>query len=415
GLKSRIRGLQSHKHKVESIGPGNRVAVNLVGIEVDNLARGMVIATPGWLEPTQRVDIQLHMLADAPAPLEQNSRLDFFTGSTETPCQITLLDTTQLEPGDTAWAQLRLRDSVALTKGDRYILRRPSPSLTIGGGQVVDSHPRRHKRFHEETLQSLETLQRGTPEEIILEALGSGTMEPKALLEKASLNNEQGIEALGKLVERGIALSLGGTETLSPAHTTAKFVIARASWEALIRRVETLLSHYHHHQPLRRGMSKEELRSRLSEAIPPKAFPYAIALGVSRGLLAEDATTLRLPTHEVRYSPAQLQQVERLRQAHSSSPYSPPSPADLFIDAEVLATLVESGEFVKIDDNLLYTRRAYDRFKEGVLKTIDEQGEVNVASMRDLFGTTRKYAIPFLEHLDEQKITRRKGDVRVRW
>src|SRR5205823_2256824 len=131
-IKTRIRGLQSHKHKVESIGPGNRVAVNLVGVEVDQLRRGMVLTLPGKLQPTRRVDVHLYLLPDAPAPVEQNDPLDFFTGSAETPAQITLLDADRLEPGHTAWAQLRLRDDVALAKGDRYIVRRPSPSLTIG-------------------------------------------------------------------------------------------------------------------------------------------------------------------------------------------------------------------------------------------------------------------------------------------
>src|SRR5206468_1461103 len=123
-LKSRIRGLQTHKHKVESIGPGNRVAVNLTGLDVDDLARGMVLTTPGWLQPTGRVDVLLNMLPDAPEPIEQNDLLDFFTGSAETPARITLLDTERLEPGQSGWAQLRLRDMVAVAKGDRYIIRR---------------------------------------------------------------------------------------------------------------------------------------------------------------------------------------------------------------------------------------------------------------------------------------------------
>src|SRR5687768_11975605 len=125
GIKSRIRGLQSHKHKVERIQPGNRVAVNLTGLELDGLARGMVVTTPNWLHATNRVDVHLSLLPDAPAPLKQNSLLDFFTGATETPARITLLDTERLEPGQSGWAQLRLRDEVAVAKGDRYIIRRP--------------------------------------------------------------------------------------------------------------------------------------------------------------------------------------------------------------------------------------------------------------------------------------------------
>jgi selenocysteine-specific elongation factor len=191
--------------------------------------------------------------------------------------------------------------------------------------------------------------------------------------------------------------------------------MAAPAWEALMKRVVTLLGHHHHHQPLRRGMSKEELRSRLAREVPPKAFPYVMGVGVIRGVIAEDATTYRLPGFEPTFSPQQRKQVARLMELHEASPYSPPAPSEIGMDAEVVAALVESGELVKLDEGLLYTKRAYEEMRERILRTIDEQGDINVGVMRDLFGTTRKYAIPFLEHLDEQKVTRRVGDVRVRW
>lgn len=408
GLKSRIRGLQSHKHKVESIGPGNRVAVNLTGLDVPDLARGMALTTPGWLEPTGRVDVFLNLLADAPEPVEQNDLLDFFTGSAETPSRITLLDTERLEPGQSGWAQLRLRDMVAAVKGDRYILRRPSPSLTIGGGQIVDAHPRRHKRFHDKTIQTLVTLQRGTPEELLLEALGSTASEFKQAYEKAGLDKDQAGKALASLLADSQALQLGGSQN-------SALLIAAAAWEELMGQVRTLLEGRHRQYPLRRGMGKEELRSRLGSSLPAKAFTPVMSLGVSKGLLAEDSTTYRLPGHEPTYSPLQFAQVERLRRAYAETPYSPPSPEELGVEPEVVIALVEAGELVKVTDSLYYTRGAYDDMRARMLQEIDSKGEINVAAMRDIFGTTRKYAIPLLEHLDEQKVTRRVGDVRVRW
>jgi selenocysteine-specific elongation factor len=434
GLKSRIRGLQSHKHKVEAIGPGNRVAVNLAGVEVDQLERGMVLTTPGWLEPTGRVDVYLSLLPHSPVVIEQNDLLDFFTGSAETQARITLLDTDRLEPGGTAWAQLRLSQPVAVVKGDRYIVRRPSPSLTIGGGQIVDAHPRRHKRFHDPTLQTLRRLQQGTPQDLVMEALGRSVLEVRQIVEKAGLDPAQATQALADLIAGDEVILLG-----RPNHTPARaedhpptgpdsvegepldprssaLVMSTDAWEDLMQRVQTLLAHYHRQHPLRRGMSKEELRSRLGQAVPSaKAFAAVMALGVGRGLIAEDATTYRLPDHHVSFTSAQREQVERLRRALSANPYSPPSPAELGVDAEIVAALVDSGELVKVGDGLYYSRSAYEQLREGILRVIDERGEINVATMRDLFGTTRKYAIPFLEHLDEQKLTRRVGDVRVRW
>ena len=415
GIKSRIRGLQSHKHKVESIGPGNRVAVNLAGLEVSDLSRGMVLTNPGWLEPTGRVDVHLTLLPDAPSPVEQNDPLDFFTGSAETIARVTLLDTDRLEPGQGGWAQLRLQDLIAVAKGDRYIVRLPSPSVTVGGGQIVDTHPRRHKRFHEGTLKKLETLQRGTPEEIVLDALGSAPLDSRQMVEKSGLEPAQAHAALNSLISSGQVLQLTGSpDSPVDAHHSALLVSAGA-FEGIMRQVEELLSAYHRQFPLRRGMGKEELRSRLSAVVPSRAFPSVLALGVKRGLVAEDSTTYRLPGQQPTYSPAQREQVERLRRAFAEAPYSPPSPAELGTDPEVLGSLVESGELVKIDESLYYTRKAYDQMRVIILEAIDTQGDINVSSMRDLLGTTRKYAIPFLEHLDDLKVTRRVGDVRVRW
>jgi selenocysteine-specific elongation factor len=415
GLRSRIRGLQSHKHRVESIGPGNRVAVNLVGVEVDDLARGMVLTLPGTLEPSTRVDVHLELLVGSPVTLEQNSSLDFFTGASETPVQATLLDADRLEPGQGGLVQLRLRGPVALAKGDRYIVRRPSPSLTIGGGEVIDPHPRRHKRFSEETLQTLRTLQQGTPEELLVEALGKTPQEVRAVVEKSGVEAGAALEAIRKLLAGGQVLQLSGQEHSALGPQSSALVMSYPAWEALMKRVVTLLGHHHHHQPLRRGMSKEELRSRLAREVPPKAFPHVMGVGVSRGVIGEDATTYRLPGFEPTFSPQQRKQVGRLMELHEASPYSPPAPSEVGIDGEVVAALVESGELVKLDEGLLYTRRAYEEMRERILRAIDEQGEINVGIMRELFGTTRKYAIPFLEHLDEQKVTRRVGDVRVRW
>ncbi|MGA7732384.1 MAG: selenocysteine-specific translation elongation factor [Chloroflexia bacterium] len=413
-LRSRIRGLQSHKHKVDSIGPGNRVAVNLVGLDVDSLRRGMVVALPGKLHPTKRVDIHLHLLPDAPSPVEQNDPLDFFSGSAETPSQVTLLDTDRLEPGGTAWAQLRLRDEVAVARGDRYIVRRPSPSLTIGGGQVIDSHPRRHKRFHAETLSTLETLEKGTPDELILQTLGGAALDAKGVIEKSALDKAQAVATLQQLIADGRVIQITGDKNSVLSPQSSVLLIAAGGFDEAIRRVSELLAQHHRQHPLRRGMSKEELRSRMN-GILPKAFPHVMALAVARGAVAEEATTYRLPGHEITYTPAQKAQVNSIRRAHAESPYSPPSPAELGVEPEVVASLVEAGEMVKIDEGLLYMRPAFEEMKARILAAIDDRGEINVAAMRDLFGTTRKYAIPVLEYMDEQRVTRRVGDVRVRW
>jgi selenocysteine-specific elongation factor len=375
----------------------------------------MVLALPGKLEPTRRVDIHLHLLPDAPSIIEQNDTLDFFSGAAETPAAITLLDTDRLEPGRSAWAQLRLRDEVALLKGDRYIVRQPSPSLTIGGGQVVDPHPRRHKRFNPDTLKTLETLEKGTPDELLMQAIGSSASDARSAIEKSALERTIAITTLQQLVTGGQVIQLNGDKSalLNPQSST--LLITAGGFDEIMRRVTELLVQYHKQNPLRRGMSKEELRSRLSTIMPPKAFTHIMSLAVARGVIAEEATTYSLPGQRVTYSAAQLAQIELLRKAFAESPYSPPTPAEMGVENEVVASLIEAGEFVKLDEGIIYLRATFEEMKSRILGTIDERGEINVAIMRELFGTTRKYAIPILEYLDEQRVTRRVGDVRVRW
>jgi selenocysteine-specific elongation factor len=192
-------------------------------------------------------------------------------------------------------------------------------------------------------------------------------------------------------------------------------IVAEDAFQDTVRRVHNLLAIYHKQHPLRRGMSKEEVRSRMSATIPARAFPHLMQRAVEMGAIAEEATTYRTPQHTPSYSPAQVAQVETIRTSYVKSGYSPPSPAELGVDLDVVASLVESGELVKIEDGIYYTRPVLDELRRSILDTIDEHGEINVALMRDLFGTTRKYAIPLLEYFDAQKITRRVGDVRVRW
>ncbi|HET9495529.1 MAG TPA: SelB C-terminal domain-containing protein, partial [Chloroflexia bacterium] len=293
--------------------------------------------------------------------------------------------------------------------------RLASPSITVGGGDVIDPHPRRHKRFHDETLTALQTLQRGTPEELVIQALGSTAQDAKAVIEKSGLEREQAAAALRSLVAGGEVMQLSGDEAAIERNPSAAVLMSAMAFDETMRRAHTLLGHFHRQQPLRRGMSKEELRNRLSSIVPTRAFPHVIAAGAARGLLAEDATTVRLPDHRPTFSPAQQAQVDALRKAHAASPYSPATPAEMGTDPDVVAALIDSGELVRLDDTIVYTRAALDQMRDRILRAIDEQGEVNVATLRDLFGTTRKYAIPLLEYLDEHKFTRRVGDVRVRW
>jgi len=407
-LRSRVRGLQTHKRKVETALPGTRVAVNLTGVAVEDLQRGDVVTTPGWLETTLLVDGRLRLLASRPKPLAHNSEVSFHTGAAEAEARVRLLEGNTLAPGATGWVQVQLAAPLAVAKGDFFIVR--SPVTTLGGGQIVDPHPRRHKRGQARVLAALETLAKGSPEEIVLQTLGTAPpMEVATLIAQTHLPGDQGRAALGQLIASGQALILGDEGPSSPR----ALVVSAAGWRELGERVATILRAYHQQNPLRGGMPKEELKSRL--ALPARVFNESLARWLASSVLAEEGAAVRLPSHQARFTPEQQQRVERLLARMAQSPYTPPARAEIEqeLGAEVLAALLEQGKLYKVSEEIVFLRSAYEEMVRRTVETIRARGRVTAAEVRDLFNTSRKYAIAFLEHLDEERLTRRVGDERV--
>ncbi len=414
-LKSRVRGLQMHKTKAEIAPPGNRVAVNLTGLEVGNVKRGMVLTTVGWLHPTTRIDVRLNLLPESPVKITQNSRFDFFSGTAEAQAGVTILDKERVEPGQDGLLQLRLSEPLALAKGDRFILRLPSPSQTIGGGIIIDPQPPRHKRFQSQVIETLETLEQGTPAEIVLQALNTTDALPreaKQLAELATLPLEQTREVLAQLQAEGSVLSLG--------EGTTQLYTSLVAWQKLLDKTEALLKQFHAQFPLKRGMGREELKSKLAIA-SAKTFNMILARLLSdRAIMESEAKgggnpLLSLPGFEVRFNPAQLKQVNTLLEAFRAQPYSPPAVSELGTDSNLVAALVDNGQLKKIAENLYFTTEAYEEMLAQILKKLDAQGKIMLAEVRDMFGSSRKYVQSLLEYLDDNRITRRVGDERVRW
>ncbi len=409
GRRGRIRGLQSHRAKAQEAQPGSRVAVNLAGLATDELRRGDLLTAPGALRPTDRLDARLTLTADAPVELEQNDEIDFFLGADELPARVTLLDAERLRPGATGWVQLRLARPVAALKGDRFIIRRPSPSMTIGGGAIVDAAPRRHKRFQPAILDTLATLERGTPAELVLQALADGPLDRKTLAARAGLDDAALRAALDETLAGGAVLLLAG----DPAAPRPADVLASAtSWAATRARMTEILAAHHRQFPLRRGQSKEEFRSRLGLA--PRLYEAALAAALREGAIADDGATLRLPDHRITFTPAQQQIVDRFLAALAAQPYAPPAPAELDVPPELLAALADTGAIVRVDDGVVFGAAAYREIVAETLRLVDAEGRITVARFRDRFGSSRKYALAVLEHFDRLHLTRRVGDERVR-
>jgi selenocysteine-specific elongation factor len=430
-LRARIRSLQTHRHNVDVVQAGNRVALNLANIARADLVRGNVVALPGQLRTTVLVDAHISLLPDAPRLLTHNTLVDFYSGSQEVPARIRLLDVEELQPGQNAWVQLRLSRPVVLARRDRFILRIPSPSSTIGGGEVVDIQPRYHRRFQQTVLGWLTTLEQGAPEELVLAALDrrithlrtqftspSHTAKPNAPVKGTGLIGYELAEIVkqSNLAEDVTRQALETLLSEGRVRRVGTLWLAQPVWDALLEESTRLLREQHRQYPLRSGLSKEEWRTRLN--LSPKMAAECFAALRAEGIVAEAATSgsfIRLPGFEPSFTMAQQQKAEQLLQRFRESPYTPPgrAEAEAIVGTEVLGALIEQGQIVKIGEGVLFLRDTYNEAIATLIEYLHAHGKMTVAEARDALGATRKYILPLLEHLDALKITRRVGDERV--
>jgi selenocysteine-specific elongation factor len=415
--KSRIRGLQSHKKSVDMANPGSRTAVNLTGLSTDQISRGDVLTTPGWLEPSQLIDVYLKLLPDSPRSLRHNQEVEVFTGSTEAMAFARLLGTRQLEPGQTGWVQLRLAKRIPVVKGDHFIIRQPSPSLTIGGGVIVDPLPRRrHRRFRPELISRLETLLAGTPADVLLAELDRrGPLPVRTLIAECGLPAETATAALSALLESDDAFFLSEADVGQAVSLSASklLVVSRAGWAALLGQIKAALTDYYRRFPLRAGMPRGELKSRLK--LETRLFNETIQRSQQEEVLVATETTVRLPDHQVKFTPEQQAAIDKLLADFRRAPYNTPLPKDIAatIGEEVMLALIESGQLVRLSDDVILLTETYHEFVDWLKKYLGQNQTINIAQVRDAFNTSRKYALALLEYTDEQRITRRVGDERV--
>ncbi len=403
-LPARIRGLQTHKTKIEVAVPGSRVAINLSGIELNDVRRGNVITTPGWLSATLLIDAQLEHLPGSPRPLAHNAEVKFFHGAAEVSAHVRLLNDEQLAPGHTGWVQLALREPLPLLKGDRFIVRLPSPSITLGGGVVIDPHPgRRHRRFRPDVIARLETLARGTPDELLLKVLeASGPIASADLFKRASLSGAEAQTALHELLATQQARQL-----------KTDLYLSTSAWAALCRKIEAALRAYHAANPLKPGMPREELKSRLG--LDTKIFNVICEQAQQDNVLVAAGSVLHAPDFAIAFKPAQQQAIAALIAQFKAAPWNTPLPKDAehLVGVDVLAALIELGQLIKLSDDVLLLAETYRSGVEQIRVYLIEHQTITVAQVRDLFNTSRKYALALMEHLDAQGITKRSGDERV--
>jgi selenocysteine-specific elongation factor len=348
GRRARVRGLQNHGQETEKAAPGQRTAVNLSGVSVGELRRGMVLATPDVVSGTTSVDVRLRTVRELVRPVRHNTDVRFHTGTADVGGKLLLLDMDELGAGASGWTQVRLAEAVAVLPGDKFILR--GANGTLGGGTVAAVNAPRRRRFHGPTIAALEVAMRPARFSGMIEALGAASGASHALLDE--------------------------------------------------------LATYHREHPVRSGMPREELRRKLG--LDSRAMQSV--LGAMPDEVREAGSTLALVGHAPSLEDSERRVGEQYVETLRASPYAPP--VDGRPPVQVLEFLLASRQIVRVGD-LIFEAAAYRSMQKAVLGRLRASGSVTLAQVRDMFGTSRRYAQVLLEQMDAERITKREGDARI--
>jgi selenocysteine-specific elongation factor len=384
GRRARVRTIQTHKKEVSRAAPGTRVALNLAGLERQGAVRGDAIVRPGQWRSTRLVDARVQVLHErlsgADHALTGKGAHLLYAGSAETPVRVQLLDSERIPAGGSGFARLFLRDALPVTRGDRFVLRDAGRVLTFGGGEILDPRPTR--RANVDLLRHL-----------------AGASSQEALV---AIVTAEGALGLSDALTRSGASSAGGAGIAR----LGSILVSEKQLEGLLRTMRAELSSYHSDHPLERGVPKEELRRKT--ALTPSAFE---ALLIQAPEVIEDGSTVRLKQHHATLAPDQQLARDEIVGRIRDGGMSPPTIGELAADPALLRALVEAGDLVRIGDFFLTGDQAR-KLRTDVRSAIESSGPLTVAQIRDLLGTSRKYAVPLSEWLDSTGATRRQGDIR---
>jgi selenocysteine-specific elongation factor len=409
GQQVRVRGIQVHGQSAERAVAGERTALNLAGVTTEELARGMTLAPPSTFRSTSRVDVSLSLLSSA-KPLKDRARVHFHAYAMETIATVVLYGKTQVMPGEEAFAQLRLAEPTLLLPGDRFIIRQFSPVVTMGGGEVLDAAPLVRKQPREEMTAFLRTMAAGSPSEVLLARIVRRGVDGFRLTDAPGEMNLPWGEA-GKL---GAQLASDGLVVWCKQFLVSSSAFTRAKADAL-----ATVKQFQDRNPLVEGIGKEELRDQAN--LGPEIF-YSLlqALDEEKKLIVA-ADLVRLPGHGVVMKDEETQSKKIIENAFAAAGLKVPALkevlAGLKVDKaraqKIVTLLLRDKVLVKISEDLIFHRSALENLRKQLAAEKTKSPKIDVAKFKDLTGVSRKYAIPLLEYLDREHVTRRLGDERV--
>jgi len=411
GIMTRLRSVQVHGHDVEEARAGQRTAVALHGVEKSAIERGHWVVAPDSVTPSFMVDARVHLVADAAKSLKNRQRIRFHLGASEILGRVVLLDREELEPATSAMAQIRLEGPVLAERGDRFVLRSYSPQRAIGGGVIVLPNPVKHQRHDATTVARLEVEAEGGPLERTIQALAEFTMavDSTRVARAAGLEPETTGEALDQLAGEGRAWHLDDGRFL-----------AASTGEQLEARLLDVARAWQSGSPYRWGLARGDLKSQLPKDVDPALFDHLTGRLLAAKKLLERDDRFRADGEPAPLGERDAARLLRIREAITAGGYAPPTVKDLETEmamggvlVEILTSLTAEGELVKVAADFYYPRARLEAMAAGLQGFFAKRSEMRVADLKDLFGISRKHAVPALEYFDRLGVTRRLGDVRV--
>jgi selenocysteine-specific elongation factor len=414
GLEGKVRNLQVYNRSVEKAVAGERAAVNLQGIETSAVERGDVLIRPGTLIPTQLIDAYLEYLPNTSRSLKHRARQRFHIGTTLVNASIFLLDKEELAPGDGGFVQLRLERPVMALPQDRFVIRGTSAIQTIGGGVILDSHPDKHKRYSPSIMADLRLFKEGTSEQALHQHVhhsGMGGITFEDLLTRVEMPPSEVRSTLKKMAEKGDLLWID-PEKLK--------VIEKGQYRVLREVALGQLTEFHQRFPMKSGLSKEELRTKLPPEVDIKLFQILVNELIQSKEVVLEKDKLRLPGHQIS-SADEKGLVKRVEAAVLKGGLQPPSSKELSEEwsekedevRSIFEHLVHEGVLVKIKSEIYFHRIPFENLKKELVTHLKNHQEITTPQFKEMTKASRKYAIPLIEYFDQIKLTIRLGEKRM--
>ncbi len=412
----RVRTLQVHNEKVNTAYAGQRVAINLQGIEVSDIKRGYLLADSGYLSPSYRVDTKLRLLDSSSRTLKNWNRIRFHLGTDETMGRVVLLDRDELLPGEEAYVQIIMEKPVVAYKGDSFVIRYYSPVDTIGGGTILDPNAPRQKRFKEEVLNDLAVKEEGSLYDIVLYELENSLQE----LSVADLVKKTGNP--GELIKAEIEQLLED-EKIVDISAKGSYYLSVRTLEVIYGQIADIIYKHQQKYPLRLGYPKEDMRSRLFSKFNPKTFNTVIKYFEKEGRLKSKNNLISTRDLMPKPGDKEKEAITIIGRIMADKLFSPPGLDQISAAtglagqdlSEILTYMTDTDDLVKINADLYFSYLAIEKGKRLLEAHFAAEKELTLATMRDILNTSRKYALPLIEYYDRINFTRRVGDVRVKY